>query len=91
MGNKLLMIFSQFRAGREIHNFNIRSRSYKFDNMQKQSAHAVNRLTCGSLFSIRIGSLAFRQLMTTDDAGATTGSKSELICIEDNAYIRGHS
>ena len=42
-------------------------------------------------FCIRISLPAFRHLMTTDDAGATTGSKSELRCVKVNSYICGHS
>ena len=45
------------------------------------SYHAEAVSTCGQQtymqFSIRISLLAFPQLMTTDDAGATTGSKLE--------------
>ena len=46
------------------------------------SYHAEAVSKCGQKtymrFSIRISLLAFRQLMTTDDAGAKTVSKSEL-------------
>ena len=36
-GNKLLMIFSQLMQSWEVHNFNIRSLSYFFLSIQKQS------------------------------------------------------
>ena len=53
------------------------------------SCHAEAVSTCGQQaymrFSIRISLLSFRQLMTTVDVGATTGSKSELICVKVNS------
>ena len=90
-GNKFLVITSQLMQSCFLGTWAGRSTISAFGYDLTYHAEAVS--TCGQQtymymrFSIRISLLAFRQLMITDDAGATTGSKSELI----NSYICGHS